>query len=327
MKELNIVIVGAGQLGSRHLQSLKKLEINVNIEVLGRTTQSLDIAKHRYNSVPPNNYIKCVKYYTDMNLLSNNIDIAIISTNSDIRKEIIENLVHAKNVKYLILEKVTFPSSNDFIEILSLLKSKKIKAWVNCPHRIYEHNMYLKQSLKTEKNITFQCEGNHWGMACNTVHFIDLICFLTNDEIEYLDNDGLDKCIHLSKREGFVEFTGTLLGKTKKGHLFKLISQDEYLHKDFIFAIETSHKKYYINLSEYTIDFYDKKNNKTLKQSINVPYQSDLTHHIITDILTHGRCNLTPLEESYAFHKPMLEVFQHHLENVTGEKYIYCPIT
>ena len=60
---------------------------------------------------------------------------------------------------------------------------------------------------------------------------------------------------------------------------------------------------------------------------IQVPYQSQLTHLAVSKILETGQCDLTPLELSFKFHKPLLEVFTQHLERVMNRRYEKCPIT
>ena len=45
----NIAIIGAGQLGSRHLQGLKKAQLPMNIFVLDASEESLTICEQRYN--------------------------------------------------------------------------------------------------------------------------------------------------------------------------------------------------------------------------------------------------------------------------------------
>jgi threonine dehydrogenase-like Zn-dependent dehydrogenase len=44
-KIYNIAVVGAGQLGSRHLQSLKGIQLDVRIVVIDPNQESLEIAK------------------------------------------------------------------------------------------------------------------------------------------------------------------------------------------------------------------------------------------------------------------------------------------
>ena len=53
----NIAIIGAGQLGSRHLQGLKKAQAPMNIYVLDANNDSLKICEQRYNEIADNNLI------------------------------------------------------------------------------------------------------------------------------------------------------------------------------------------------------------------------------------------------------------------------------
>ncbi len=327
MKVNNITIIGVGNLGSRHLQALKKTKQNINIDVVGRSDDSLNTAKVRYDELPNNKYVKQITYHKQLDSLPNNLDIVIIATNSDVRKEIIKNLVEIKKVKFLILEKVTFTSDNDFKEIITLLKEKNIKSWVNCQHRTYAYNKYIKNMIEVDKNTIFKYEGNDWGIACNTIHFLDLINYIFDDEIVSLNNKLLDKIIHDSKREGFIEFTGTLQGCTKKGNTFELTSHFDSKDIHSIQTIESKNKICTINFLQNELIMYDKKNqSKTVEKCI-IPFQSELTHNLVNELLDFGTCPLSTLEESYVFHKLMLESFQNHLKDVTGNDYNSCPIT
>ena len=47
----SVLIVGAGQLGSRYLQSLKKVKSSLNIYVVDINQNSLNIAKDRWDEI------------------------------------------------------------------------------------------------------------------------------------------------------------------------------------------------------------------------------------------------------------------------------------
>ena len=53
----NVAIVGAGQLGSRHLQGLSKVNININISVVDPKKHSLQLARSRFNEMRLNDNI------------------------------------------------------------------------------------------------------------------------------------------------------------------------------------------------------------------------------------------------------------------------------
>ena len=50
----NNLVVGAGQIGSRHLQAILKLDIKQTIYILDPSTNSLEISKERANEIPNN---------------------------------------------------------------------------------------------------------------------------------------------------------------------------------------------------------------------------------------------------------------------------------
>ena len=52
MTKYKIFIIGAGQIGSRHLQALRAVRIPLKISVIDPSTESLDLAKQRYEEMP-----------------------------------------------------------------------------------------------------------------------------------------------------------------------------------------------------------------------------------------------------------------------------------
>ena len=124
MLSKNIVIIGAGNLGSRHLQALALTEIPLNVYVVDSFQKSLDIAKQRWEEMPFNSLVQSVTFYKDIQELNNNFEVAIIATSSKPRRMVLENLLIKNKVRYAILEKVLFPCLEDFadVEITSFIK-------------------------------------------------------------------------------------------------------------------------------------------------------------------------------------------------------------
>ena len=83
---INIVLIGAGKLGSRHLQALAKIGIESNIFVVDPSAESREIAFARYNEVQVNSNIKHLEFKDDISDLKiQRADVAIIATSSEIR--------------------------------------------------------------------------------------------------------------------------------------------------------------------------------------------------------------------------------------------------
>ena len=111
--------------------------------------------------------------------LETSIDVAIVATNSDIRRITIETLLGRCSVPYLVLEKALFQRLKDYDEVAELLACKGIKAWVNCPRRMLSFYADVKKDFDTAMPISFQVSGN-WAMGCNAIHMIDLFHFISS---------------------------------------------------------------------------------------------------------------------------------------------------
>ncbi|OLS19108.1 MAG: Alanine dehydrogenase [Candidatus Heimdallarchaeota archaeon LC_2] len=80
-----IGIIGAGQIGSRHLQAIAKLTETTNIYIVDTSTDSLNIAKQRFKEIVNNEAEISTSYLTNQMDLPAELDIVIVSTNSNIR--------------------------------------------------------------------------------------------------------------------------------------------------------------------------------------------------------------------------------------------------
>ncbi len=187
----HIAIIGAGQLGSRHLQGLTKIKQAINVTVIEPNPDALDLSNKRYDEMPSNPLIGSISFSSIMETMEADVDVAIIATNADVRKNVIENLFSVTVVKYMIIEKVAFQSIVDFQVVLQILESNNAKAWVNCSRRMHSFFKTLKTELDPEDRIQVRVEGGNWGLASNAIHMIDLFAFLTGETLFSLNSSGL----------------------------------------------------------------------------------------------------------------------------------------
>jgi len=324
----HVVIIGTGQLGSRHLQGLKRINREIDVTVVEPDPFAIETAKKRFDEMPYNPLVQTVKYFTDISQLSGHINVAIIATNADIRRNIVEQTLKKTNVDNMILEKVAFQSIDDFESVINLLKRKNVKSWVNCTRRMYPIYKEIKKELEHESRIFFHVDGKNWGLACNSIHRIDLFAYLTGDASIELDGSEMDKEIYKSKRAGFVEFGGYLTGKSSRGDSLSLVDYKGIRGLSSSFHIVCDNSEFLIHELDGIVMHARKENAWEMKKkSIKLPYQSELTHLAVQQILDEGTSDLTKIEESYMLHKPMLEAFNRHLEKVSKKHYKKCPIT
>lgn len=322
-----VVLIGAGELGSRHLQGLLKISTPISIEIVDNNKESLAKTKNRASEVLYNNNIVEVIYLNNIEHISKNIDICIIATTAHLRYQIILKLLETSIVRNLVLEKILFQNLDDYYKINKLLLTNNVKCWVNCPRRFTNFYQNLKIEIGMQKILSIEVNGSNWGLACNSIHFIDLFSFLTGElKINYLENLNLE--VVSAKREGCYEFFGRLQGKMESGINISLSSTRENKF-DLVIKIETSNLIYIINETEGNFMVKSKINDNVLQQlNFLIPFQSDMTNKICEDIFQSGSCNLTLISDSVCHHLPMLESFQSVFikENIIKNIKI-CPIT
>lgn len=323
----HIAVIGAGQLGSRHLQALNLIDRSISISVFDPSIQSLELSRKRFEELSSNEFVQSVTYSKTLDSVCNKIDVAIIATTADIRRRVTEQLLQQVSVRFLVLEKVAFQSVKDFEDIIELLENKKVRAWVNCPRRMYQFYNEMRGCFNPGEQIFFNLYGGGWGLACNSIHFLDLFSYLTGENDIRLNGSGLDGSIQKGKRSGFIELTGILRGTTDNGSEISLL---DYYDTSIPPVIQVIGKNtnFIIFESKGKALKAQKTTNWTWDEvPFTMPYQSELTHIAVQQILNTGSCSLTPIEESFQLHKPMLKIFMQHLEKVTGKDLDKCPIT
>ena len=323
-----IFIIGAGNIGSRHVQSLVYSSSEMDVYVVDINKENLDNTKNLFfkNNTKNKKNIN-ITFNQSITKIDSPIDIAIISTTSDVRKKVIEELVSLNNVKNIILEKVAFQNMKDFDFIINLLNKKKIKSFINFPRRAFQSYQNLRKKIINEKKIYISNIGTNWNLSSNSLHMMDLLTYFTEAKKIFVEEVSLKKEVYGSSN-GFVEFKGALKFSTDRGDTLYL--HDDYEddckiklgvirieNKNFSYSIYENYKK--IVQAEFKKDFFN-------VGTFNTELQSALTCNIVDDLLINNRSCLTNLEDSYYHHKILLEIFTKHIRecglNISG-----CPIT
>jgi hypothetical protein len=320
MTTSNIAIIGAGQLGSRHLQGLKKAHIPMNIYVLDASTESLGICEQRYKEIPENDRIGKIVFTTQWDEIPAPIDIAIVATGSKPRCTIIHELVEKHQCRTLILEKFLFPKMCDYDDISGLFQKNNVQAWVNCSRRYFACYQKLREILVEDGPLTFILEGKNWGLCCNSIHQIDLFAYLSGAKQISFDCSGIDPTLYESKRSGYIEMTGTIKGVADNGSIFQISS----------FAEFDSPGKLSIKSQHHSIDIFEGLNKMIIdgmEEAMNMSYQSDLTGKYVVELISAHSLPLASYEESANLHQQILPHFLNLYNQLNGTNSDLCPIT
>jgi hypothetical protein len=330
---LDISIIGAGQIGSRHLQSLAQLQGSVRIQLVDPSERSLEIACQRFHSTYKGDSKKItLQVFNTIKDLSEHQDLAIVATDAIVRSDVIKELIQIKSIKAMIFEKVLFQTENEYFEINSLLKAKKIPTWVNCILRATPFFKKLKALLNTDNVIRMRVEGTDWGLACNGIHFLDLFSFLTGCSDFEFTNLRVDQVIPDFKRPKSKEFIGEMVGINSEGHQLAMNCKAGVIDSKNLRGLKTlnidngtTHHQITVYPDQVTHRTLTGKNETEVTEPL--PLQSQITHHLVEDIVQGGSCGLPTYPDSMTLHLSLIREFLSHLTKITGKNVTRCPIT
>jgi len=323
---IKVVIIGAGEHGSRHLQGIAQSSIKIDVEVVEPFKSSRKFSEDRYYEIERNQNVNSIQFFDSIDKLSNELDLVIVATGSSVRFKVVTELLAKKSVANLVLEKVLFQTIEEYYAIEKLLNSANTKCWVNHPRRMFPVYKELKERLKEAKQVSYNFHGGNWGLACNGLHFIDHLSYLVDSSNLSLSAEYLDKKIYASKRKGFIEFNGLLTGKLDN-HSFSLYSNENFSPPIHSVVSDVLIAK--IDEGKSEILFAQKNSNwvwETLNTKI-VYFQSELSNKIVEDIIVKGESELPRFKEAMNLHIPFIESLLNHMDKVNGSKNIICPIT
>ena len=324
----NILIVGLGNIGFRHYQSILKSKYRFKLHIVDKDSNKLKIACDYYDNLIKKKKLKIkLSYYSNIPKIHSEVNVAIIATNADIRKFLIKELVRKNKVKNLILEKIAFQTFREYKYINNLINLKKINTFINFPRRTMTFYKNLKKIIRAKSSVRMNVKGFNWGLASNSLHMVDLLTFLTNEKIHSIKDFSLHKKLFKTKRNNFYDFKGTMEFETKNKST--LLIEDVKSYKNVNFCIEISFRNItyciYEGLSEVTKCINEGKMIKLSKKTI-FPYQSSLTQNLIENLLDKRKIDLVKINDSLDNHKIYLNMFNNFIKQIDS-KYKKCPIT
>ncbi len=324
-----IALIGAGNLGSRHLQALAKLSRPARVTVIDPSSDALERAAGRFAETASHGVTPI--YARSLEALDTSLDVVIVATNADVRADLIRHLMTRARVGAFLLEKVLFTRAADYAEIGSLLARAGTKAWVNCARRSWPSYRAVRQRLASSRLLELNASGSDWGLACNSIHFLDLAAWLGGATAYKVVGENLDSGTRPAKRASFVEFTGALSGNFDRGPMFRISSWQPSAAEGMPFVLQViADDVIYIIREEENLAWVADARSSWAWNEIpfhSVP-QSELTHLIVEEILDRGTAPLTPYADSAALHAPMLGAFMRHLQSENSTAVLTsCPIT
>jgi len=318
-----IILIGAGQLGSRHLQGLARSQRELDIDVVDPAPASLDVAVARFAEVAEASSNVTATFLNEIPT-GRDYEAAIIATSSGPRAAVARELLSRCGVGALVFEKVLFTRLEDYDSVGELLAGKSVPAWVNCPRRMYPLYKELRPVLGGPVRVAQQ--GGMWGLGCNAVHFADLAAFLSGEERFTWDASGLDCAVHDSSRKGYIEFSGTLTAEAPGGAQLALHARAGSVAPPVLNILGQRATAVIDEIHGSGTICREDNGWKPEPLEVRLPYQSELSHLFLEDILARGACELPGFKGSALLHTGMIQALLGHLRRC-GRSVESCPIT
>ena len=180
----------------------------------------------------------------------------------------------------------------------------------------------LKECFYGHAPVSFSFSGGLWGLACNSVHFIDLVAWWTGESLVSVDCEDLDHNWHESKRTGYYEVNGSLKATFSGGSLLQLTSKKGASDKEHL-RVELN------NGVIWEIDESSGVASSSDGQRIGgrLEFQSQLSGRLVDNILQDNKCVLPSWDESSQMHSIFLNAMLNHWNSSQNRDDIFLPIT
>jgi hypothetical protein len=311
-----VLIAGAGQLGSRYLQGLSRCTKPLRIWVYDISAASLDRAKQRWLECERQPH--AVEYIQDLGRVPTALEVAIVATNADARRKTVEDVSRVASVRYWILEKVLAQKVTD-LHAIARLTSGAAGAWVNTPMHLWPLYRAIRQQSAANGPIRGYV-GRYPGLACNAIHYIDLVSRWNSESVSNIETSRLGRQWIASKRPGFYEVEGELTVTFSGGSTLVLAGSE--LAKDYEVRIETGSETWKADeVKGHAVSETGKSVDAPL------PRQSELAGPLVEEILTRGKCGLPSVQESIEQHEPLLRALMTHWNSNMPSPRDHAPIT
>jgi predicted dehydrogenase len=324
-----ILLIGCGELGSRHLQAVCTLETVSQIEVVDPRPAALELGRRRLAEVEGRNRDITVQWLAAPEKASKGGDLCIVATQAEGRNTLIRQAANELGYNAFIVEKIVTQSLATYQDLLDFTERQGIGVWVNFKSRAYHVHKRIKDRLDSFEPIHFNAIAGNHGLATNGMHAIDLFVF--HDACGVIENAGaqIDPVLHPSKRGNAVfDLSGTMAGYSEKGSHLSISYAAGHESTEHISIVAPRYRAIvdHVNRCGWESDVDRGWQWRPMEFAGN-PFVSSMTREFAADILARGQCELPTLAEGMPAHKFVFAQLLPHFNRLLAKDDDLCPVT
>ncbi len=324
-----ILLVGCGQLGSRHLQALASLSFVEKICVIDPSEESLARGKARLAEMSDINPSITFEWYTNLDPRVAEGDLCIIATQARGRGILLKEITTQFGYERFLIEKIATQSIEEYHDLMDFCNERKLSVWVNCKTRAYGIHQYIKSKLDPQGSIIFSAIAGNQGLANNGIHEADLFTFYDQASHIKMVGSRIDPVLHPSKRgKDIFDLSGSLYGATDKGSDAIISFSGRNTSPDHVSVLSRTGRFFVDHFQKLALESYAETDWKWQPVPIDENWSvSFMTKAFVTDILSKGTCKLPTLEECFPAHEFILNALLPHLNRFLNVNNDFCPVT
>ena len=324
-----ILIVGCGEIGSRHLQAIAGVDAVGEIEVVDPLPERLALGQERLAEIGVTRPRAQVRWLTSLKDASRGGRLCVVATQAAGRRQVVEEVVERLEYPAFLLEKLVTQSVDDYEALLKFCERRGASAWVNCKTRAYPFHRAARLRFDPAVPIQFNVMGGNHGLANNGIHSVDL--FVYYDRCRALTDTGtaIEPILHPSKRGAdLFDLSGTLSATSDKGSVLTITFAAGHLAPPCYLV---SSDNYRFALDQWSRWAWE-ADAGTGWQWRPVPFEGDLaistmSKSFVADILTRSETELPTLQGCYPAHAYLLSTLQPHFSRLLRRELDRCPAT
>lgn len=322
-----VLLVGCGQLGSRHLQALVQLPQVQEIEIVDSRLEALAMGRERLNEVPQRCASQQLRWLQRLEEATRGGAVCIVATQARGRGALVRRIVKQAGYTTFLIEKVVGQSMAEIEEMQAFMEARGCAAWVNFKTRAYSVHQRIKARLPPEEPITVSFMGGNLGLANNGVHGADLFAFYDGATEISLAGSAIDPVLHPSKRGAdLFDLSGILHGVTPKGSHVSLSYTRQNVQSEFVAVGGGRYRAVVDHFYRWAMESEEPGGWTPVPFNDNI-LVSHMTKAFVADLLASGRCQLPTLAESMVAHRFILGALQPAFSELLERPLEACPVS